>query len=92
MPACSLDDAGRDRPARFKGLVVAEEVLLAAQVSHACVRAGSLASRQAGGGGLGGDRGGGPAAAAGQHRERLDRDPVLGGGIAGRVKAPCRFP
>ena len=69
VPACSLDDAGRDRPARLEGLVVAEELVLAAQVSHACVRAGSLASRQAGGGGLGGDRGGGPAAAAGQYRE-----------------------
>ena len=32
------------------------------------------------------------AAAAGQYRECLDRDPVLGGGIAGRVEAPCRFP
>jgi hypothetical protein len=42
--------------------------------------------------GLGGDLLRGPGAAAGQHLERLGRDPVLGGGVAGVAQAPCRFP
>jgi hypothetical protein len=60
-------------------------------VPHARVRSCARAAREAGGGCLGCD-GGGPFAVAGQHREGLGRDPVLSGGIAGRVQAPRRFP
>ena len=50
------------------------------------------AAAQAGSVGLGGDLLRGPGAVAGQHGERLGRDPVLGGGVPGRVEAPCRAP
>jgi hypothetical protein len=62
------------------------------EVADAGVGSGSPARGQAGGAGLGGDLFRGPGAAAGQHLERLGRDPVLGGGIAGVVQAPRGFP
>ena len=61
-------------------------------LAHA--RGGSVppAPGQPGRTGLGGDLRGGPVAVAGQHGEGPGRDPVLGGGIAGLVKAPGRTP
>jgi hypothetical protein len=40
VAACSLDDAGRDRPAGREGLVVAQEVVLVSQIADACVGPG----------------------------------------------------
>src|ERR1700691_3048389 len=54
VPACSLDDAGRDGPAVCEGLVVAQVFVPGVQVAHAGVRAGSPTHGQAGGVGLGG--------------------------------------
>ena len=92
VAACSLDDAGRDRPAGVEGLVVAQELALVPQVADARVGAGAPAAFQSGGIGFGGDLGGGPVAVAGQDREGLDRDPVLGGGVPGLVEAPGGAP
>ena len=92
MPARALDDPGRDRPARFQGLVVVQAVVLAGQVADARVGAVPLGCGEPGGLGLGGDLCGGPVAVAGQDREGLDRDPVLGGGIPGGVQAPRGTP
>jgi len=92
MAACALDDAGRDRPAGFQGLVVVQELALVSQVADARVRPGAPAAFQPGGVGLGGDLGGGPLAVAGQDGEGLDRDPVLGGGIPCGVQAPRGAP
>ena len=75
-----------------EGLVVAQELALVSQVADARVGAGAPAAFQAGGVGLGGDLGGGPVAVAGQDREGLDRDPVLGGGVPGVVEAPGGAP
>lgn len=92
MPACSLDDAGRDGPAVGEGLVVAQVLVPGVQVAHAGVHAGSPAAGQAGGAGLSGDLLRGPVAVAGQYRECPGRDPVLGCGVAGLVQAPRGFP
>jgi hypothetical protein len=92
VTACALDDSRRDRPAGVEGLVVAEELPLAAQVADAGGGPVPLASGQAGSVCLRGDLGGGPLAVAGQDREGLDRDPVLGGGVPGIVQAPRGAP
>jgi hypothetical protein len=92
VAAGSLDDTGRDGPACGQGLVVAEVVVLGGQVADARVGAGPLVTGEGGGVGLGGDLGGGPGAVSGENREGLGRDPVLGGGVAGGVQAPCGFP
>lgn len=92
MAARAFDDPGCDWPALSEGLVVAEELLLVVQVADARVGPGPAAGAQAGGVGLGGDLGGGPGAVVGQHREGLDGDPVLGGGVAGVVEGPGRLP
>jgi hypothetical protein len=83
---------GRDGPARGQGLVVAQELLLARQVADAGVRAVALAGGKAGGVRFGGDAGGDPGAVSGQYRERVDRYPVFGGGVPGRVQGPCGLP
>jgi hypothetical protein len=88
VPACSLDDAGGDGPARGQGLVVAQVLVLAGQVAHARIRAGPLGGGKSCGFRFGGDLGGDPGAVSGQYRERLDRDPVLGGRISGGVQGP----
>jgi len=88
VPACSLDDAGCDGPARGQGRVVAQVLVFAGQVADARVRAGPLGGGQAGGFGFGGDLGGDPGAVPGQDRQGLDRDPVLGRGIGGGVQGP----
>ena len=75
-----------------QGLVVTQELVLVPQVADARVGPGAPACVQAGGVGFGGDLGGGPVAVAGEDREGLDRDPVLGGGIPGGVQAPRRAP
>jgi hypothetical protein len=92
VTAGALDDTGRDRPAGVQGLVVAEELALVLQVADARVGAGALAVFQPGGTDLGGDRGGGPVAVAGQDRESLGGDPVLGGSVPGLVEAPRSAP
>ena len=92
VAAGALDYSGRDRPAGVQGLVVAQELALVPQVADARVGPGAPAAFQAGGVGLGGDLGGGPVAVAGQDREGLDRDPVLGGGVPGLVEAPRGAP
>ena len=92
VAACSFDDPSRDRPACCQCPVVGEVVLFGGQVVHARVRAVALAAGQAGCADLGGDVLRDAGAVAGQYRECLDRDPVLGGGIAGRVQAPCGLP
>ena len=92
MTACALDDSRRDRPAGVEGLVVAEELPLAAQVADAGGGPVPLASGQAGSVCLRGDLGGGPLAVAGQDREGLNRNPVLGGGVPGIVQAPRGAP
>ena len=92
VTAGSLDDPGRDRPARGQGPVVAQELALVSQVADARVGAGAVAAFQSGGVGFGGDPGGGPVAVAGQHHEGLHGDPVLGGGIPGLVEAPGSAP
>ena len=74
------------------GLVVAQVLALAVQVSHARVGAVALAAFESGRVGFGGDLGGGPVAVAGQDPEGLDRDPLLCGGIAGLVEAPPGAP
>ena len=66
--------------------------MLAGEVVHARVRAVPLAGGEAGCFGFGGDAGGYLGAVPGQHRERFDRHPVLGGGIGGGVQAPRGFP
>ena len=43
MPACSLDDAGRNRPAFREGLVVAQVLVPGTQVADAGVGSGSPA-------------------------------------------------
>ena len=92
VAAGSFDHAGRDGPARGQGLVVAQVLVLGGQVADAGVGAGPLGGGEAGGVRLGGDLSGGPGAVPGQHRERLDRYPVLGCGIAGGMQAPRRLP
>src|SRR5271165_6599235 len=92
MPACALDDAGRDRPAGIQCPVVVQELALVCQVADARVGSGAPAAFQSGGVGLGGDLCGGPVAIAGQHGEGLDCDPVLGSGIAGLVETPRSTP
>ena len=44
MAACALDDAGRDRPAGFQGLVVVQELALVSQVADARVGPGAPAA------------------------------------------------
>jgi hypothetical protein len=68
-----------------------QELALVSLVADARVGAGALAVFQPGGTGFGGD-GGGPVAVAGQDREGLLGDPVLGGGIVGLVEAPGGAP
>jgi hypothetical protein len=92
VAARSLDDPGRDRPAGREGLVVAQEVVLVSQVADACAGPGAPASSHPGCVGFGGDLLRGPRAVAGQHGEGPGRDPVLGGGVPGRVEAPCSTP
>jgi hypothetical protein len=92
VAAGSFDDAGGDGPARGQRLVVAQELVLAGEIADAGVGAGPLGGGQACGLGFGGDLGGGPCAVAGQDRERLGRDPVLGCGVAWRVQGPRGFP
>lgn len=92
MPARALDDARRDRPARFQGLVVVQEVALAVEVADAGFGAVPLACGKAGGIGIGGELLHDPVAVAGQDGEDLDRAPVLGRGIAGLVEAPRSTP
>ena len=92
VAAGALDDPGRDRPAGVQGLVVAQELALVPQVADARVGSGAPAAFQPGGVGFGGDLGGGPVAVAGQDREGLGRDPVLGGGVPGLVEAPGGAP
>jgi hypothetical protein len=72
MPARTLDDPGRDRPAGFEGLVVAQVLALAGQVADARVGAVPSAPGEPGGIGLSGDAGGGPVAVAGQDGEGLE--------------------
>jgi hypothetical protein len=92
VAAGSLDDPGGDGPARGQGLVVAQELLLAGQVADAGVRAVPLIGGKAGGVRFGGDFGGCPRTVPGQHGERFDRYPVLGGRVGGGVQGPCGFP
>jgi hypothetical protein len=92
VAAGALDDPGRDRPVGREGLAVAQEVVLVAQVADACVGPGAPTSFQSGRVGFGGDLLRGPGAVAGQHGEGPGRDPVLGGGVPGRVEAPCGAP
>jgi hypothetical protein len=92
VAAGSFDDPGGDGPARGQGLVVAQVLVLAGQVADAGVGTSPLRAGQAGGVRFGGDLGGGPGAVPGEHRERLDRDPVLGCRVAGGVQGPCGFP
>ena len=92
MAARALDYPGRDRPAGVQGLVVAQELALVSQVADARVGSGALAAFQAGGVGVGGDPGGDPVAVAGQDLRGPGRDPVLGGGVSGRVEAPGSAP
>ena len=75
-----------------EGLVVAQELALVPQVADARVGPGPPAAFQSGGVGFGGDLRGGPVAVAGQDREGLGRDPVLGGGVTGVVQAPRGVP
>ena len=88
----ALDDAGRDGPAVCEGFVVAQVIVPGVQVADAGVGPGPATGGQAGGVGLGGDLFGGAGAVAGQDREDFDGDPVLGGGVAGFVQAPCGVP
>jgi hypothetical protein len=92
VAAGSFDDPGGDGPARGQCLVVAQVVVVAGQVADARVGAGPLGGGEAGVVGLGGYLGGDPGAVPGQDRECLDRDPVLGCGVAGRVQGPGGFP
>ena len=48
VPACSLGDAGRDRPAGFQGLVVMQELVLVSQIADACAGPGAPTAFQAG--------------------------------------------
>src|SRR5215471_6391888 len=89
--APSMTPVAMGQPAA-RGLVVAQVLVLAGQVADAGVGAGPLGAGEAGGGGFGGDLGRGPGAVPGQYRERLDRDPVFGCGVAGRVQGPRGLP
>ena len=91
VAAGSFDDPGGDGPARGQRLVVAQELVLAGEIADAGVGAGPLGGGQACGLGFRGDLGGGPGAVAGQDRECLDRDPVLGCGVAWRVQGTTRL-
>lgn len=87
-----LDDSGGDRPAAFKGGVVAQVLGLAGQVVHGLVDGLALGAMQSGGAGGFLECGGGLLHAAAQQDAGVTGDPALGGGIAAVVQAPCRSP
>ncbi|MCX4404606.1 MULTISPECIES: hypothetical protein [unclassified Streptomyces] len=92
VAACSLDDAGGDRPAASQSGVVAQVFGLAGQVVHGVVDALALGAAQSCGSGGRLERGGGLLNATGQEGAGVAGGPCFGGGVAGVVQAPGRSP
>src|ERR1700746_951272 len=92
VAGCAFDDAGGDRPSGGECLVVVQVLHVVGQVAHARFHAGLSAFGQPVLAGLGGEGGGDLPGPAGQHRQRLDGDPVFGGRVVPGVGAPGGAP
>src|SRR6201981_2905438 len=88
VAGCAFDDAGGDRPSGGECLVVVQVLHVVGQVAHARFHAGLSAFGQPVLAGLGGEGGGDLPGPAGQHRQRLDGDPVFGGRGAPWAEGP----
>ncbi|MGP4089366.1 hypothetical protein [Streptomyces sp. KR55] len=92
VSAGPFDHSRRDRPAGGERTVVMEEGFLTGQVADADVGAVTPSRSQPRDAGLPVDRLGGQAGTSGEHGQGLDRNPVLGGRIAGIVERPRGLP
>jgi hypothetical protein len=92
VPGRALDDPGGDGPAGLECLVVAQELVLGAQVADAHIGAPPLCGTQLGPISFVLDRVGSFEGVAVQDGQRMSGDPVLGGSVARLVEAQARRP